>query len=172
MGDDADQRVSGLDEHDLAILEFIERDFDVNLQELAEELELSKSAIHYRLKNLREQGVIEGVTADLDPAAFGLSMLMITDVSVDHERGYADDIGEQIGGVAGVNQVYYTMGDVDFVVVSRVQNRSQMNEVIDEIVGIDGVDETSSRFAMKEIKTDANSLPNLSDDMRDRILEF
>lgn len=166
-----DTRAADLDETDLALLEYIESDFDVNLEELSEELGLSKSAIHYRINKLREENIIQGVSAELDPLAFGLNMMMITEVSVTHERGYAEDIGEQLAAVDGVQQVYYTMGDVDFVVISRVQNRDQMNELLDVIVGIDGVNETSSRFVMQEMSPTGGTLSNMSDQMRETVLD-
>ena len=160
-----------LDEQDLLLLERVEADFDASLEELADELELSKSAVHYRLKKLRESGVVRGVTADVDPLALGLSMMMITEISVAHESGYAEDIGTDLTELDGVSEVYYTMGDVDFVVVSRVQDREQMNVLIDAIVSIDGVNETSSRFVMKELKTDGRPVSMLSDAMRTRVVE-
>ncbi|WP_228546123.1 Lrp/AsnC family transcriptional regulator [Halegenticoccus tardaugens] len=154
------------DEKDLQLLEHVEDDFDKSLEELADELDLSKSAIHYRLKKHRERGVIKSVNATLDPLAFGLNMMVITNVSVTHERGYAEEIGERLSAVKGVEQVYYTMGDVDFVVISRVQNRTQMNDLIDEIISIDGVNETSSQFVMNELKTDRKVISNMSEQMR------
>lgn len=171
MDEAPDAAVGDLDEQDLALLGHVEADFDVSLEELADRLDLSKSAVHYRIKKLRERGVIRGVTADVDPLALGLSMMMITEVTVNHESGYADDIGTDLTRLDGVSEVYYTMGDVDFVVVSRTQNRAQMNELIDDIVSIDGVNETSSRFVMKELKTNGRPLSTLSDSMRDGILE-
>jgi DNA-binding Lrp family transcriptional regulator len=170
--DDTDKRISDLDEIDIDLLRRIEEDFDVNLEELSEELDFSKSAIHYRLKNHRENGIIRRVSADLDPLAFGLNMVMITEVMVTHERGYAEEIGEQLASVPGVQQVYYTMGDVDFMVISRTQNREQMNDLIDDLVAIEGVNETSSRFVMKELQTDGNVLANMSDGMCERILDY
>lgn len=166
-----DGRAEGLDDVDLELMERIETDFDVNLEELSNELDLSKSAVHYRLTKLRENGIVTGVTADLDPLAFGLNMAMITNVHVDHEQGYSDDIGIALADIPGVNRVYYTMGDVDFVVIARLQNREQMNRLIDDIVAVDGVNETSSRFVMKELKTDDRALSNMSEDMKAAVLE-
>ena len=170
--DDPTQAVADLDEVDLQLLAYVENDFDVNLEELSEEFDFSKSAIHYRLNKLREKGVITGVTADVDPLRLGLNMMVISDVSVTHETGYATEIGARLTEVEGVQQVYYTMGDVDFVVISRVQNRDQMNELIDTIVAIDGVNETSSRFVMQEHKADTDVLANMSEEMLDSIVEF
>ncbi|KAB1185445.1 MULTISPECIES: Lrp/AsnC family transcriptional regulator [Haloferax] len=160
------------DETNLALLERIESDFDVSLETLSNELGISKSTVHYRLTKLRESGVIRRTVAELDPVAFGLDMVMITEVSVAHEKGYADEIGEQLKALPGVQQVYYTMGDADFVVISRLQNRDQMNNLIDEVVSIKGVDETSSRFVMKELTTDTGVFSNLSSAMRAKLLEY
>ncbi|WP_115864672.1 Lrp/AsnC family transcriptional regulator [Halorussus litoreus] len=168
--ENTDRPVADLDDVDLQLLERIEDDFDVNLEELSEELGFSKSAIHYRLNKLREKDVITDVSADLDPLAFGLNMMMLSDVSVTHDTGYADQIGSKLTDIDGVQQVYYTMGDVDFVVVSRVQNRDQMNRLVDDIVAIDGVNETSSQFVMKELKTDSNTVADLSEDMKEAVV--
>jgi DNA-binding Lrp family transcriptional regulator len=162
---------SDLDEKDLKILEQVENDFDVGLEALSQKLGLSKSAIHYRIKKLKENDIITGVTADVDPLALGLEMVAITNVSVTHEEGYSEDIGEQIMAISGVEQVYYTMGDVDFVVVSRVQTRDQLNELIEQIVAIDGVNETSSKFVMEEFHGPRNVTGNLTPDVRDTIVD-
>jgi DNA-binding Lrp family transcriptional regulator len=166
-----DRASTDFDEVDLALLESIESDFDVSLETLADELGLSKSAVHYRVNKLKDNGVITGVTADIDPEPFGLEMVAITEVSVTHEEGYSEDIGEQLAEIPGVEQVYYTMGDVDFVTITRVQNRDQMNDVIESMVAIDGVNETSSRFVMNEIESDASVLTNMSDDIREVLLD-
>ncbi|WP_121744286.1 Lrp/AsnC family transcriptional regulator [Natronorubrum halophilum] len=170
MDDNTDTEIA-LDETDLTILERVEQNSDVSLESLAAELDLSKSAVHYRLNKLKENGVITSVSADVDPLAIGLNMLMITDVSVSHDSGYATDIGEALADIDGVYQLYYTMGDVDFTVLSRVQNREQMNDLIDDIVAIDGVNHTSSKFVMKELKTGNETVANMSDEMIENVLQ-
>lgn len=165
-----DSRVADLDEMDLKLLTNIETDFDMNLEQLSDKLNLSKSAIHYRLNKLREKDIIRTVTADLDPLAFGLNMMMITNVVVSHQSGYAEDIGAQLAEIKGIQQVYYTMGDVDFVVLSRAQNRDQLNTLLDTIVSIEGVNETSSRFVMQELKTDTRAVSNMTTEMQENVL--
>lgn len=166
-----DQEAVNLDETDLAILENVEQNSDINLGELSDTLELSKSAIHYRLKKLKDSKVITSVSANIDPRALGLDLLIITEVSVAHASGYAEDIGDSLSDIDGVYQVYYTLGDTDFIVHSRVQNRSQMNELIDNIIGIDGVNETSSTFVMQEIKTGDKTIASLSESMISNVLD-
>jgi len=57
------------------------------------------------------------------------------------------------------------MGDVDFIVISRTQNREQLNELIDQLVQLEGVNRTSSTYVMDEIKSRDNVTATLSDDM-------
>lgn len=166
----SESEVADFDEMDLELLRCVETDFDVSLDVLSEELGLSKSAIHYRLNKLEDSGVIQGVTADLNPVSFGLDMVAITEVSVQHEQGYSEDIGTALAAVDGVEQVYYTMGDVDFVVISRVQDRDQMNDVIDAMVAIDGVNETSSRFVMDEVQAEPKVMPAVSESVEESLL--
>ena len=159
------------DEMSIQLLRYVESDFELSLDELSDELGLSKSAIHYRLNKLKDNDVIQDVTADINPLSFGLNMVAITEVHVRHEEGYSENIGESLASVSGVEQVYYTMGDVDFITISRVQNRSQMNDLIDEIIGISGVDETSSRFVMDEIKTSPKVMQSVSESVEESILK-
>lgn len=167
----SDSEHMDFDEITLKLLRCVESDFDVSLDVLSEKLGLSKSAVHYRLNKLKDSGVIRGVTADLDPLSLGLNMVAITEISVRHEQGYSEDIGTSLAGVDGVEQVYYTMGDIDFVVISRVQDRSQMNNLIDEIVAIDGVNETSSRFVMDEVQTSPKVMPCVSKSAEESLLK-
>jgi len=167
----SDTDAADLDEMDLELLRCVESDFDVSLDVLSDELGLSKSAIHYRLNKLKDSGVIQGVTADLDPVSFGLDMVAITEVTVQHEQGYSDDIGTALAAVDGIEQVYYTMGDVDFVAISRVQDRAQMNEVIDAMVAIDGVNETSPRFVVDEVPTYPEVMPCVTAAVAESLLE-
>ena len=159
-----------LDETDLRLLECVDEDFDVSLKQLSAELDLSNSAVHYRLNKLKDAGVIESVTADIDPTSLGLEMVAITEVSVVHDPGYSEHVGADLADIDGVEQLYYTMGDVDFVAISRVQNRSQMNRLIEEMVSVEGVDETSSRFVMDELKTAPRTVATLSEEMRGNLV--
>lgn len=165
------QLENDLDETDIQLLERIEDDHEINLADLADELDLSKSAIHYRLNKLKDGNVVTSVSADIDPLQLGLNMLIITDVYASHEVDYAEDIGTALTNIDGVFEVYYTMGDVDFVTLARVQTREQMNELLNEIVSVGGVNETSSRFVMNEHETDGRVVSNMSEEMIDNVLE-
>ena len=57
------------------------------------------------------------------------------------------------------------MADVNFVAILRVQDRIQMNDVIERIVGIDGIHKTFSRFVKDELASNLEFMSNLSPEM-------
>ncbi|WP_049896449.1 Lrp/AsnC family transcriptional regulator [Natrialba chahannaoensis] len=160
-----------LDETDVEVLARVEQSSETNLKELAAELKLSKSTIHYRLTKLKDSGVITATAATVNPHALELDMLVFTDVTASHESSYAEAIGEALSKIDGISQVYYVMGDIDFIVISRVQTHDQLHTLIDDIVEIDGVNETSSQFVIQEVKADRRVIANMSDEMIAQILE-
>jgi len=160
-----------LDRTDIEILRHVEEHGTDDIGALSEQLNLSKSTVYYRIDSLEEAGVITGVTVDTDPLSLGLEMLVLTEVYVVHEPGYAEDIGERLAEIDGVQRVLYTMGDVDFVVMSRTQNRDQLNDLIDEIVKIEGVDGTSSTFVMDELPVASGVTTTLSEAMIDNAVD-
>ncbi len=57
------------------------------------------------------------------------------------------------------------------MVVSRVQTRDQLNDLIDQIVAVEGVNETSSKFVMQEFDADSSLVSNLTDEARQAVLD-
>ena len=66
-----------LDKLDLAILRRLVRDGRVPFLELAKELKVPDTTIHFRVRRLREQGVLKGFTARVEPSAIGLRELAL-----------------------------------------------------------------------------------------------
>lgn len=159
-----------IDETDIEILRHLEKFGMKQIKRIADDLEISKSTIYYRIDKLEEKGIIEGIRAELNPIALGLDIVVITNIEVGHEPGYAQEIGEGLAAIDGVCQVYYTMGDTDFMVVSRLPNRDRVNALIDDIVNVEGVNKTSSTFVMDEIQTRHNVIETLSSEMVEEII--
>lgn len=69
-----------LDRLDLAILRRLVLDGRVPFLELAKELKVPDTTIHFRVRRLREQGVLKGFTARVEPTALGLKELALLEV--------------------------------------------------------------------------------------------
>ena len=73
---------SELDEIDIRLLEELERDADRPNVELARLVELSPAATLHRVRRLKEAGIVDRVTARLDPAKAGFPLQVYVAVTM------------------------------------------------------------------------------------------
>ena len=80
-----------LDRTDFEILRLLQNNADLSNKELAAAVGLAPSSAHERLKRLRDDGVLRGSHADVDPKAMGVGLeaLFMIELSK-HERGAVD----------------------------------------------------------------------------------
>jgi DNA-binding Lrp family transcriptional regulator len=147
-----------MDEKDIKILSTLSKTRTRNSEEIAAETGIPKSTVHYRIDNLRSAGIIENDLFDIDISKLGINITLITDVNAEYEENYHDDVGEKLANIDGVNQVYFTMGDTDFVVVSHLTDREMIERLIEDFESIDEIQRTSSRFVIKTIKNEPHPL--------------
>lgn len=107
-----------LDLTDRRLLDLIQLDSRQSLESLAGQVELSAAAVQRRIRRLRDIKVITGDVVQIDAAAVGLPMTFIVTVELERER--ADEIDafrRKASRELQVQQVYYTTGEGDFVLV-------------------------------------------------------
>lgn len=63
-----------MDTKDRQIIRALQRDGRMTNQDLAEAVNLSPSPCLRRVRNLEAKGVIQGYSAEVDPAAYGLAI--------------------------------------------------------------------------------------------------
>lgn len=151
-----------LDETDLEILESLDRTGEIDADALAERLDVSPSTVYYRVEQYREQGLLEGTIADLDAHALGFELTAITEVKCDYGPGY-EDIAEEIAGVSGVQNVYFMLGEMSFVVISKVRDHDHLQRLIDEVIHTEGVEDSATHVVLTEFKSESRLLVNYDD---------
>ncbi|QLG48493.1 Lrp/AsnC family transcriptional regulator [Natrinema halophilum] len=147
-----------MDEKDIQILATIAREGTASPDKIEEAIGIPKSTVHYRLNQLRESGVIENDLYDIDLEKVGLSITLISEVWAEFGEGYHDTVGEKLADVEGVNQVYFTMGATDFVVIAHVANRESVESLVEDYESIDEIERTSSKFVITTVKDEPNPL--------------
>ncbi|WP_254533540.1 Lrp/AsnC family transcriptional regulator [Natrinema gelatinilyticum] len=147
-----------MDKKDIRILNAIAKIGTGSAEKISEETNIPKSTVHYRLDNLQEKDVISNDLFDLNLEKLGLNIIVITEVWADYNKGYHNKVGEKLSEVNGVNQVYFTMGETDFVVISRLANRNMVEHIVEQFESIEEINRTSSKFAIKTIKDENRPL--------------
>jgi DNA-binding Lrp family transcriptional regulator len=147
-----------MDNRDLRILKTIADVGDPSPKRVEEETDIPKSTVHYRLNKLREADVIENDLYDLNLEKLGLTITIISEIFAEYEEGYHDIVGRKLSEIEGVNQVYFTMGDTDFVVISHLGNREMVEQLIEDYESIEEIHRTSSTFVISTIKDESSPL--------------
>jgi Lrp/AsnC family transcriptional regulator, leucine-responsive regulatory protein len=75
-----------IDEIALKLLYELQKDARASFAELGRRVGLSSSAAAERVRRLEDQGIIRGYHVELDPAAFGLSILVHVRMTCDGEK--------------------------------------------------------------------------------------
>jgi Lrp/AsnC family leucine-responsive transcriptional regulator len=150
-----------MDERDVRLLKAIADLESGSPEKLHEETGIPTSTIHYRLNRLREEGIVENDTYDVDLAALGLDVTVIVDVLATY-TGSFEDVGEKLAAIEGVSQVHFTMGETDFAVVAHLSGRAMVERLISDFETIPEVDRTNSTFVVTTIKDDHSALQSYS----------
>jgi DNA-binding Lrp family transcriptional regulator len=161
-----------MDEQDVEILKSVAEVGEPSPKAIEAETGIPKSTVHYRLEKLRENGIIEDELFNLDLQAIGLNLTVITEVMADYEEGYHEEVGEQLSDIQGVDQVYFTMGDTDFIVIAHLSSREMVEELVVAYEGIDAIQRTSTNFAITTIKNERIPFRNYDlDTLKDIVMD-
>ena len=107
-----------LDHFDRQLLNLVQEDSGQTAERLAEQVELSPSAIQRRLRRMRDEGVIVRDCAIVDPAVVGRPNFFVVALQVERER--ADLLAQfrkWLTAEARVQQAFYVTGEADFILV-------------------------------------------------------
>lgn len=143
-----------MDERDIKIIKKIAEIGEPSPKEIAEVTGIPKSTIHYRLENLREEGIIKDGLFTIDLEKVGLNLTVITEVMAEYSQEYHEKVGQKLSDIEGVNQVYFTAGDTDFIVIAHFASREMVEDLISSYEKIDEIERTSTNFVITTIKNE------------------
>ncbi|MDZ7850911.1 MAG: Lrp/AsnC family transcriptional regulator [Halodesulfurarchaeum sp.] len=145
-----------MDERDVAILKAISDLGTGSPDRIHEETDIPVSTIHYRLKNLREEGIIENDLYDFDHEALGLGVTIIVEVLANYD-GTSEEVQEALFDIEGVTQVFFTMGETDFIVLAKLPDSDSVERLIADFESIPEVDRTTSTFVVSTMRDESRA---------------
>lgn len=144
-----------LDELDKAILRELQKDSRTPLQNIADNVGANAtSTIHYRIKRLEQAGIIDGYYAHINPIKLQLDYITIVHVKAKYGPKYHKKTGKKLAKIPGVWAVYFTLGDWDFVMLTRSKGRASYMSILDKIMELEGVERTSTMVVAETIEED------------------
>lgn len=130
-----------LDEIDRTILQILRTDSRTTATAIAKVTKLSKTAVKYRIDKLRERGVIKGFFALVDSAAYGKSLSVVFDLTVEPRR--IEEVADQIGNLSEVVRTYELTNSPELHVHALFTDQSEMERFLKTklypVLGITGI---------------------------------
>ena len=139
---------------DQSILLRIQADANRPLSQLAQEVGLSPSACHRRIKLLEEAGVITGYGARLDRAALGLAMQLFVSVSLTSQAAEALEAFEKaVRNVPEVVTCHLLAGRADYLMQLAVADMAEFERIHrDKLSRLPGVATMTTSFCLRTVK--------------------
>lgn len=142
-----------LDSYDRKILNVLQVNNRISQRELAEEVNLSPSAVNRRISALEAAGVIQFNVSIVDPALVGRPITIIVEVKLENERlDLLDEIKKRFVGCPQVQQVYYVTGDFDFLLVMNVRDMGEYEQLTRELFFFGNIKQFKTFVAMQNNK--------------------
>jgi Lrp/AsnC family transcriptional regulator for asnA, asnC and gidA len=133
------------------ILSALEDDAQASYAEIADRAGVSKPTVRKYIKQLEEEGVIVGYSADVDPKKLSGQSIAIVGVDVASEQ-YVGVI-RQLKDVEAIEALYTSSGDHMLMAEARAADGDALGDVIDEeIMGVDGVTAAHPSFLQERLK--------------------
>ncbi|MFI5527989.1 Lrp/AsnC family transcriptional regulator [Kitasatospora sp. NPDC051853] len=142
-----------MDRIDRDILRELQRDGRLSNQELAQRVGLTPSPCLRRVRQLEEDGVIEGYRAVVNPDAVGRGFEVLVSVEVRREREAVEAFEAALQDIPDVIEAYRLFGSPGCLLRIAVADLKSYERLwIEKLTTLAGVTEVNSQIIMKRIK--------------------
>lgn len=129
-----------LDEMDERLLTLLRDDARQTIAQLAKELGTSRGQIYSRLARLEEANVVAGYTVRLGDAF--IASRIRAHMMIKSQPRLHRDVEQALAHFPQVQAIHAISGEYDMIIMIEADDTVQLNELLDEIGMIDGVQHT------------------------------
>jgi len=147
---------TGLDDIDRKILSILQKNSRTPLREISKEVGLAESTVYERIKKLKDRGIIKKFTVILDPNSLGFGLMAF--ILIKARAGKYSAVAEELKRYPEIVEVYETTGDYDMLVKIRTKGSEDLNEFLDAIGEVEGVEATHTMVVLK-VHKETTELP-------------
>jgi DNA-binding Lrp family transcriptional regulator len=139
-----------IDSVDRALMAALVADARISLTDLAETISVSRSTAHARLQRLRDENVITGFTATIDPRAVGLGVAAAVFLDIEQHDWRA--LRARLAAIPGVEYLAMCAGRFDLMLIARAESIPALRDVLlEQIQHIEGVRSTETVLILDEV---------------------
>lgn len=137
---------SAVDSLDARILSLFRDEPRVGVLEASRRLGVARGTVQARLDKLAARGVVTGWGPDIDPVALGYPVTAF--VTLEITQSGHDALGGRLAEIPEVLEVHTITGSGDLLCRVVARSNTDLQRVIDQVVGTDGVVRSSTVIAL------------------------
>ena len=142
---------------DRAIIEALCQDARLSQRQLAKVVGVAQGTITNRLRKLEADGTILGYAPLLNADSVGWGMTVMAGLCI--EKGKIMDVQRQISADYRVFSVYDVTGDWDSMVLARVKNRADLDDLTKAVFTLEGITRSYTHVVLNTVKESGVRLP-------------
>lgn len=136
-----------IDELDARLITLLTNEPRLGVLECSRRLGVARGTVQARLDRLIARGVISGFGPDVSPAALGYDVTAFVSLEIRQVAGH-DPVADRLARIPEVLEVHTITGGSDLLCRVVARTNSDLQRVIDVIVGVQGVLRTNSIIAL------------------------
>ncbi|BAV05766.1 DNA-binding transcriptional regulator, Lrp family [Filimonas lacunae] len=147
-------QLPALDTKDLAILKLLQQNARITVREISEQVHLSTTPVHERIRRMEETGVIKQYATLVDHAKVKKGLMVICYVSLkQHNRSAGSKFIKAIQEMQEVIECYNISGEFDFMLKVVAENMdAYYNFHVNKLSQVENMGHLQSVFVMGIIK--------------------
>lgn len=142
-----------IDSLDARILMALQRDTARSIDEIGDDIGLSRNATWRRIRALEDVGLIVGRVALVDPRKLDLGLLVFISVKTDHhDAEWAARFQKAVAELPEILGAYRTAGDQDYLIQARVCDVPAYDALYQRLIAKVDLRDVTAHFVMEELK--------------------
>ena len=143
-----------LDTKDMAILKLLQENARITVKEISEQIHLSTTPVHERIKRMEESGVIKQYVTILDHSKVKKGLTVICYVSLkEHNKNAGNKFIKTIHELHEVTECYNISGEFDFMLKVICEDMNDYYDFhVNKLSQIENMGHVQSIFVMGVIK--------------------
>ncbi|UAB75331.1 MULTISPECIES: Lrp/AsnC family transcriptional regulator [Mesoflavibacter] len=142
------------DDIDKKLLQLLQNDSKQTNKALANQLNLSVTAVFERIKKLENQGVISKYVALVNKEKIEKSFVTFCHIKlIQHMQEYVIQFEKEVNKLTEVIECYHISGDYDYLLKVAVKDMEEFRKfMVEKLTNIKHIGSTHSMFVISEVK--------------------
>jgi Lrp/AsnC family transcriptional regulator for asnA, asnC and gidA len=143
-------KIEQIDVVDKDILSLLFKDASMTYAEIAKKILVSPGTVHGRVKKMKEQKLIKGITVSVDPKKLGYDITAFIGIIIEKSSSY-DDVIKTLKRFPEIIEAHFVTGTYSMLAKIVCKNTDHLREMLnDHIRPINGIHRTETLLVLEE----------------------